>query len=358
MIKLDDLEIRDQIDIIKEHIANLTCHINNTYTELNLLKQEKTKIEKAISTYNNELLLPLKNYIPECKEKISNYDMLSLFELTNLKIVQMRNIFSDYRNMHSQESLSKILLESQEKDLKKMQTLFTKNLTSETNLHQQERQVHTSRMNLMDYINKQKTMLGRLNELYNEATLEVANYKKNKSHELYKNQRMLADEKSKLISLEKNLLQHTIRSPITGTVIYTNSFITTNYTQQSQLLMKLSPHTTLNYIRAKVAPHQIQNVKSGEIATIRFPTYSKLRDSNFKALIDTISPIISQDKNNYYNQNYYEVILKISDPSYDTKKTDLYNGSPAEILFSAENTTLASVIMHPITKNWPKIFER
>lgn len=46
------------------------------------------------------------------------------------------------------------------------------------------------------------------------------------------------------------------------------------------------------------------------------------------------------------------------DPAYFDNKIELRNGYPAEILFTAEYTTLAKEIIRPITNNWPKIFER
>ncbi|CAL9914319.1 hypothetical protein LSO9J_100021 [Candidatus Liberibacter solanacearum] len=46
--------------------------------------------------------------------------------------------------------------------------------------------------------------------------------------------------------------------------------------------MKIAPRCDLTHVRAKVAPQQIQSVKNGQIATVRFPHYPDIREKNSK----------------------------------------------------------------------------
>ncbi|MBA5723817.1 HlyD family secretion protein [Candidatus Liberibacter sp.] len=357
ILKFEDFEIKDLIDLTNSRITDLKCRIDNARSELNFLNNQHSVIEKTFEKKDEKFLIPLKNYLPICS-KTSNYGIYVLYESLQLKLTRIQNIYADHHDLENKISLSRALLLSYKEDLTTAEKLFNKNIISKNDLHQQERIVHKSDLDLTEHLSAQGSLLRRIDELRDESHVEFANYLQDKSLELDNHQRAFIDETSKLTILRNKLSQYTILSPITGTVVYTYSFTSINYAQQSQLIMKISPNSNLSYIRAKVTPQQIQNVQYGKTAIVRFPTYSALREKRFKAIIETISPTITQNNNGSQIQNYYEVVLKITDPAYSEKKIDLHSGAPAEILFASENTTLAKEIIHPIIKNWPKIFER
>ncbi|ADR52202.1 Type I secretion membrane fusion protein, HlyD [Candidatus Liberibacter solanacearum CLso-ZC1] len=358
LLTFEDTETNDLLNLKKSSITDLKCRIDTANSALNFLNSKYDVIKRAFDIRDEQLLDFLRNYPPTCS-KVFNYEISKLYRSLKLKLTRTHNLYSNYLDLEDKISLSNMLLLSHKKDLTITKNLFKDNVVSKNELNQQERVVHKSALELTTDLNAQKAMLRHINELYDEANVEFANYLKDISRDLDHNQRTLIDEISKATILEKKISQHTILSPIMGTIVYNQSFSSSNYIQESQLLMKIVPRCDLTHIRAKVAPQQIQSVKNGQIATVRFPHYPDIREKKFKAIIETINPIISQRNNDSsQTQNYYEVILKIIDPAYFDNKIELRNGYLAEILFTAEYTTLAKEIIRPITNNWPKIFER
>nr|WEV88710.1 type I secretion membrane fusion protein [Candidatus Liberibacter asiaticus] len=357
LLTFEDIETTDLIDLKKVSIKNLRCHIDTEKSALDFLNNKYDALEKAFESREEQLLDFLGKYHSTCS-KVFNYGISSVYRSLKMKLTRMRSIYLNRLDLENKSSLLRALLSSHQKDLTMMKNLFEKNAVSQNDLNQQERIVYKSTLELRENIHEQKNMLRHINELYDEANLEFANYLKEISRDLEQNQRTFADEMSKLTILEKTREQKTILSPIAGTIVYNQSFSSSNYAQQSQPLMKIVPHSKLTYIRAKVTPKQIQHVKKGYTATVRFPHYADIREKKFKAIIEKIDPIISQQDNNLQTQEYYEVILKITDLAFSDNNIELRNGLPAEVLFTAKNTTLAQEIIHPITDNWPKIFER
>ncbi|MBL0848578.1 MAG: HlyD family efflux transporter periplasmic adaptor subunit [Candidatus Liberibacter ctenarytainae] len=357
LFQFEDIETSDLINITKSRISDLQCHIDTANDILNFLKNKHLRIKEALDKKDPNLLIFLNDYSSTCS-KIFDYEISILYESLRLKLTRIHNTYSDYLDLDNKIALSQTLLLSHKKDLTIMGNLAKNNIVSKNDLRQQERTVYKSELDLIVDINTRNSMLRHIEELRAETNIELAHYLKETSHKLDENQRTIMDEHAKLIVLEKKLSKRTILSPITGTVVYTQSFTSSNYVQQSYLLMKIAPHSNLTHIRAQVTPQQIQNVKHGDIALIHFSNYSDLREIQYKAIIDTINPIMSQQDNGLQKQNYYEVILKITDPSFLEKKVPIHNGASVEILFTAEHTTIAKEIIHPITKNWSKIFER
>ncbi|WP_244464431.1 HlyD family efflux transporter periplasmic adaptor subunit [Candidatus Liberibacter africanus] len=357
ILTFEDTETTDLIDLKKSFIDDLRCRIETTKTALSFLHNKYDNIEKSFATQDNKLLDFLEDYPSTCSQ-FFNYRISSIYRSLKLKLTRIKNIYLNYLDLKNKAPLLHALLSSHHKDLTMMQELLKHNVISKNDFNQQERIVYKSQLEFQDNTNEQKNILRHINELHDEANVEFANYLTEISRDLEQNQRTFTDEMSKLTILEKKISQQTIVSPITGTVVYNQSFSSSNYAQQSQLLMKIVPHSKLTYIRAKVTPQQMQHVKHGHTAIIRFPHYDDIQEKQFKAIIEKINPIISQKNSDLQIQNYYEVILKIIDPTYFNSKIELRNGFPAEVLFTAERTTLAQEIIRPITNNLPKIFER
>ncbi|MEG8098670.1 HlyD family secretion protein [Candidatus Liberibacter brunswickensis] len=357
LLTFEDTEITNLINLKKVFIDDLQCRVDTSRDALNFLHKKYNTLEKSFETRDEQLLYFLRDYPSTCYKSF-NYETSNVFKSLKLKLTRIKNIYLNYLDLKNKGSLLSSILLSHQKDLTIMQELFKHNSVSKNDLNQQERILYKSLIESTENSNAQENALRHINELNDEANLEFATYIKDISRDLEQNQHTLTDEISKLDVLRKKIEQQTILSPITGTIVYNKSFSYSNYAQQSQLLMKIVPQSKLTFVRAKVTPKQIQNIKKDHIAVVRFPYYTNIQEKRFKAIIEKISPIISHNNSDLQTQNYYEVILKINDPAYFNSNIELRNGFPAEIIFTAERTTIAQEIIRPIMKNWPKIFER
>lgn len=359
LVELDDQELTRQIEISNDKLDISRCRLENLRSEIQLLSDNSILLREIISQLKSGKLDVLIDFEAPCLNDSDLHRTRQLADNLRLRQIQAENLLQDIQNLETQIELTEVQLASIDNDVSSRSELAEQKVISEAQLRAVQREYTSAKIILADHKNRQSTFKGRVAEIKAQANVDVSTHIASLANDIRVGQIRESDEASRLSNYEERLTERTIYSPIEGTVIDINSFVISNFAQQSELLLKLAPRSTFNLLKASVAAEDIDNIKVDGNASVRFPTYATLRDSLFTAHIRTINPIKTKDEKSGRNEeNSFEVILEISDDRFAENGQVLQSGTPAEILFAAESTTFAKALIRPIAQNWPKIFEQ
>jgi HlyD family secretion protein len=257
-----------------------------------------------------------------------------------------------------QVELTKLRLDSLHSDMDSKKKLQAKKFASAAEIRRLQRDLDNEKINLVRLVAAQQELDVQVEQLLKQGTIAISQFVNSRESELQAKEVNVAEDEIDLSRFQNELSKRIIYSPVEGTVIDTSSSVITNYAQQSELLLKIAPKSKLSILKARVDIADIDNFRHGGMAKVRFFSYADLQDYLYEAKIVTINPIVSQRNVSNWTEAFYEVTLKMADERYESFSDKIINGTPVEVLFKAEETTLAKAIMRPITKNWPKIFEQ
>ena len=357
LVSLEDGKLREQRRLTAAKIEKLQCRIKNAQAELELLSRHEADIRNAVAIDSFPEKTPLRDYQPVCRLESNIYRMRALLEALELNFERAANAKERIKGLDEQIALARRQLRSVEQDRDTARTLVEKRLSSESQLRQSDRAVDERQLALVNLMSDLEGQQGALAEVRKQTYLGLSEHIGKLARPLDADRLALDDEKLALQNIELALEMRTIRSPVDGTVVDVNNFIVANFAQQSEILLKLMPESQLRLIKAHVSIGDIDNVQRRGTALVRFPTNATLRDELFDAQIQIINPITSDGRPGNA-ESFYEVVLQRVDRGYDPDENRVYSGTPVEIMFAAERTTVARALTHPVVRNWPRIFEQ
>lgn len=357
LVSLEDGKLREQQRLTTSKIEKLQCRISNAQAELEILSRHEADIRNAVANDSFPVDAPLRDYQPACWSEGTAYRMRALLEALELNLERAANAKERINGLQEQIALARRQLQSVEKDRDTARTLVEKRLSSESQLRQSDRAVDERQLALVNLLSDLEAQQGTLAEIRKQTQLGISEHIGTLAKALDADRLALDDERLSLQNIELALDMRTIRSPVVGTVVDVNNFIVANFAQQSEILLKLIPESQLRLIKAHVSLGDIDNVQRLGTALVRFPTNAVLRDELFSAQIQIINPITSDDRPGT-GESFYEVVLELVDRGYDPDADRVYSGTPVEILFAAERTTVARALIRPVARNWPRIFEQ
>lgn len=358
LIELENNELKKQISITQSKLQLLRCRIENLENELSLLSENTEQLREMIEIAQVSGLKKFLDFTAPCQLEHGEARSNELFDTIRLRLFQIENLNVEKDNLDTQIELTSSLLDSLDNDVVSRRRLAEQDVVSGAQLRSAEREYTNARISMAQHTSRRAKFEGQISEVKAQANVEISVHISDIADEIRASRIRESDESSRLINFQNSLAEKTIRSPVKGTVIDINSFVISNYAEQSELLMKLAPISQFNLLKAKVAAEDIDNISIDGNVKVRFPTYADLRDLLVSARIQTINPIkTNTDTDGNRGENSFEVILNITEDRFLADGETLRHGTPAEILFAAEKTTFAGAIMRPITQNWPKIFE-
>nr|HPG88067.1 HlyD family type I secretion periplasmic adaptor subunit [Hyphomicrobium sp.] len=121
-----------------------------------------------------------------------------------------------------------------------------------------------------------------------------------------------------------------IRAPSDGIVDQMTVFTVGGVINTAEPLMVIVPQDDKLLIEAKIAPHDIDQVRSHKVAVVRFPAFNQRTTPSLNATIASVSAEVTREPQN--NLQYYTARLKIDDEEMKRLGAlELVPGMPAEI---------------------------
>ncbi|MES0826094.1 HlyD family type I secretion periplasmic adaptor subunit [Ruegeria sp. SCP11] len=195
--------------------------------------------------------------------------------------------------------------------------------------------------------------IARVEEAVSEIELQIVNQK----NEWIESVNSRLAEVQALLRSQSEMHQETIfslshtrvRAPIDGTILNLSVDTVGGVIHPGTTLMDIAPETEELVIRAKILPHDIEQVKLGSSAEVMISAYSQRHMQRIPATIYYLSPDIIEEES---GESYFQVYLRIDESSLAAKNEEhdvfVSAGMPAEVFVTTESTTVAEYLVEPI----------
>lgn len=173
----------------------------------------------------------------------------------------------------------------------------------------------------------------------------------------------LRDTQGKLVELSERrtaaldqLKRIDIRAPSDGVVDQMSVFTVGGVVNTAEPLMVIVPQNEKLVVEAKIAPQDIDQVRSHKIAVVRFPAFNQRTTPSLNATIESVSAEVTREPQN--NLQYYTARIRIEDEEMKRLGAlELVPGMPAEIQIRTTERSALSYFVKPLEDQFAKAFK-
>lgn len=157
------------------------------------------------------------------------------------------------------------------------------------------------------------------------------------------------------IAAEDRLTRIEIRAPVSGMVHQLNIFTVGGVVGNGEAMMLIVPENDKLVVDAMVEPQEIEHVRLGQKAEVRFMAFSdrSLKDTIGEVIV--ISPDLIEDQAT--RRRFYRIKLAVDPPlGRDGKPLTLVPGMPAEAFLIKGDRTVLAYLVKPIRDQMQRVF--
>lgn len=163
------------------------------------------------------------------------------------------------------------------------------------------------------------------------------------------------------VTAEDQLRHIDIRAPIAGVVHQLNVHTVGGVIAQGETLMELVPENDALVVEAQIAPQDIDQVRLGQPAFVRFSAFDQRSTPEFEATVTRVSADLTTDT--HTGVHYYVARLGLKDASITEHRSKsraegktLIPGMPAEVHIRTEERTALSYFLKPLSDQVARAF--
>ncbi|MDZ5761603.1 HlyD family type I secretion periplasmic adaptor subunit [Lyticum sinuosum] len=335
--------LRSRIAIEKRLIAEIT-NLDNISFDHNLLKGVDKEVEII---KNNQINI----FLTKRNEFESN--MLSFNE-------EKSKIFININGIKKQQDIFQDNLKIQEEKLSDIKKLYEKDVISKHNMLSIQREYQEMQARVAYLKDQELTLNQDLEKLKANIASFKNKYYTNLSKEYENNHLEIIDLEGKYKHYLNILDRTNIKSSVSGIVTDLKVHTIGGIIRPGETLMYIVPDTDNFIIETNIAPHEISNIKVGNLAKVSLDSYKQRLVPRLSADIIYISAdSLKSEKGSTGLKEYYIVRLKIKPESlksinYDVK---LYPGMPVTAFLIRGTRTFMEYMLSPIIESFHKAFK-
>ncbi len=186
-----------------------------------------------------------------------------------------------------------------------------------------------------------------------EATLKLAQSEKDfqsqVADELRKALSQFNEASENLIAIEDKLARAEIRAPRNGRVNGLAVSTEGGVIQAGSPILQVVPDDEKLIIEAKIQPQDVDKVRGGQAAVVKFPAFNAKTTPRLEGLVTTVSPATLKDQDQQ-NKPYYQVQIELTPEELAklSREHKLIPGMPAEVYIETNSRSILSYIVKPI----------
>lgn len=170
----------------------------------------------------------------------------------------------------------------------------------------------------------------------------------------------IAELMERRISAKDTLKRIDIRAPMSGFVHQSVIHTVGGVISPSEPMMLIVPDNDMLVVEAKVAPQDIDHVKAGQIAFIRFPAFNQRTTPEIEGRVTRVSADVRKEGDNPAGQagpSFYVARIAIAETGATKRKSfTLLPGMPAEVHFQTSSRTAMSYLIKPLQDQVARAF--
>lgn len=347
LLELDATQWRSQLENVQGQLWD---------TEANLARLSAERDGANSLTWPDELQKPaasptLKDILSTQKEmfKARQQSLDANQEMLTQRLTQTRKqIEGDEKQIISLKKRR----DSLSSDVSSLEKLADKNLVAKATLRETQRAYEE----VLGDLAKVESEVARLHEVLPEIRQQLAlsreEYLKEVSTGISDFQTKRIQLSAQQQSLEDKLSRVTITAPVTGKVKSLNIVTLGGVITPGQIIMEIVPDEQKFQIIAQLSSADINDIKVGEIAEIKFISSSdtRLLPTIHARLIDRSTDTFPDE---HSQQRFYKLTLELQDDALQLLKEQdivLISGMTAEIFLPTSQHTLVSYLLRPLSR--------
>ncbi|SHF89046.1 HlyD family secretion protein [Loktanella atrilutea] len=240
-------------------------------------------------------------------------------------------------------------------DLERMQSLRDRNLTEIGRLTTVEREQARMRGELSEIESATARAQSRINETRMQILAINDTARTEAQQELSSVQTKLAELTERRDALQDRLSRADVRAPIAGIVNDLSVHTVGGVITPAETLLTLVPLDAKLDISFRVSPAQIEQVRQGIKAKVRFPAFNQRTTPELFGTVNSLSPAPSRDP--VSGETFYKGLVDIEAAEL-SKLGDavLMPGMPVEVHVQTKERTVASYLMKPLVDQFGRAF--
>jgi HlyD family type I secretion membrane fusion protein len=164
----------------------------------------------------------------------------------------------------------------------------------------------------------------------------------------------LSELQDRRVASEDRLSRTEIRSPIAGTVNEMTIFTIGGVITPAARLATIVPIGAKLTIEVRIAPADIDQVKPGQAARLRFSAFDRNTTPEIPGRVSHVSPATTKDPAT--GQNYYTCEVQIEGDTAALGDRKLLPGMPVEVMITTEERKALSFLTKPFTDHASRMF--
>ena len=240
-------------------------------------------------------------------------------------------------------------------DLKRLNILDKKRLTSKQRVSEAQRLLSRAQGDLSRILSS----VSRAKSEILQMSLKAEEIKSDYSSDVLKELNQVQLELAQLVEQERaasdRMKRIEIRAPLSGRVHELSVHTKGGVIAAGTTIMQIVPVNEGLVIEAKAAAQDIDQIRQGMRANIRFTAFSSRTTPELNGTAVTVSPDRSIDEQT--GQPYYTVVVRVDEgEKAKLNGQQLVPGMPAEVLLKTEPRTVLSYLTKPITDQFRRAF--
>ena len=348
LMRLDAIQIRAELDILKLQIIELTARSARFSAERDGLESfvlpqaflEKNAVAKAAAEGEIRIFEEtrrtkesqkeqLRLRIEQAKEEISGLTAQSDAKVGELKIIKL--------------------------ELDQTRKLFEKKLTSAARVYAMERE----EMRLAGELGGFKAQIARAHGQISEINVQILvvdeNVRAQAQRELRVTEAKLSELAEREVAVRDKLLRVDLRAPISGIVHELTVHTVGGVVTAAEPVMLIVPEEQDLTIQARISPADVDQVVNGRPAKLRLSAFSQKSSPELDGHVTDVSADVTVDAKT--GQSYYEVRLAMDDKAQRlVGNLKLVPGMPVEVFMSTGDRTALSYLTKPFIDQMNRTF--
>ena len=338
LLKLKDVHVRSQLNIYETQYQDALA----LYSRLVAQRDKKEHVDYPQELTHSDIKKEQNNIFYETKKSLEDERTINQNRITQLHS-QIDGLKSVIKAKQSRkDSIYEEILE--------WTKLYEEQLVDKIKIRELKREHNALEGELAQTQSEIARLMENISEIENQLQLREKEFAKETLGELVQTKSILFDLKSKIIATKDTLLRTNIVAPISGTIVGLNLHTVGGVVSPGKEILQIVPQESQLIVVAQVNTTDIDKVKVGMLADIRFSAFNLQKAHVVEGKVVHISADSFVDEAT--NMPYYEAKIEVT---HNGKMQlveygfELVSGMPAEAMIRVSERTVLSYLIKPLT---------
>lgn len=338
LLKLDDLQYKAELEIFTSQYQDAL----GVYARTKALDEGKEKVSFSKELVDQNVIENQRNIFHTYRKRI-----LDEKAITKNKVYQLNK---QIEGLSSVLKSKKQRLSSISEEIVEWEELLKEKLVDKLKVRELKREKNSIEGDIANSISEIARLKEQIQEVKIEQLLREKNFKNENLENLVKSKSQIEDLKSKIEATKDKVTRTDIYSPIDGTIVGLDLHTQGAIVRPGDDILEVVPKDSKLIVIARVQTTDIDKVKVGLHADIRFSAFNLQQAHVISGEVIHVSADSFLDEQS--GTSYYEAKVQVTPEGKEQLKDYgfvLVSGMPAEVMINIGERTTFSYLVKPFT---------